>query len=648
MSKVLFNNEIFVEPGGGSRTIVSTAPKASPLSTGNILVIGGSQGGLGYDVNRVYSFSDYQEAKDVMKGGDSLRAINLMFNPSPQFPGAKTVKFVRAQEPMVAKWSWYNATTKKITIETVDKGSANNGYVGPNNGWFVKIAQGTAASDRVVTVTYQGNTMYISDDLTTNAQIVDLINTDPFLKTYLKATLDDAAVALVDVIQALTLTVVATGKVYIGETITQAVSAASGRVAYISRDGKTIGVGNVSGTFDTTNLVTGGTSTYTFTPSGVASSLAIPLEYGLDNKVLTATDGEVKVADTDAIESATGGFSGLVTTSMKVVITDESKGNQGTYGVASVDSDTKLTLVLLDDGLQLNVDTGISFYIDAGPTVFTSAQADSALSLAETESVNLVWIDSESSTFHAKLSGHCLAAETERTAYCGGVTGETKAQAIARAVALNSELVALTYPGVYIPTEDGSATELASCKYHAALVCGLAAGVEPQVPLTRKAINVFGFEVNASDGPLKMADRNELIEGGVLYSREIEGLGFVVNQGVNTLQQNTSLWNPDPYNSSPEISLVRVKQQLQRELRESGVRLFAGRTSGSVRKEDVVALVESYLRGKVATEEVDNYILSYSNVNAVRSGDSWFASYRYISNDPINHFFVTAYVGSVG
>lgn len=57
-----------------------------------------------------------------------------------------------------------------------------------------------------------------------------------------------------------------TGTLVVGETITQATSGATAKVAVLNANGS-IDVNTVTGTFDNTHLVTGGTSSATFTPA---------------------------------------------------------------------------------------------------------------------------------------------------------------------------------------------------------------------------------------------------------------------------------------------------------------------------------------------------------------------------------------------
>jgi hypothetical protein len=143
MSRVLFGGKALREPTAASQLRIGVQPSVNPNPTNRVAVIGPSEGGV---PNQVYTFSSFAAAKDVLRGGDSLRAISYIFNPSPTFPGASQVDFVRADAAVgSARQLSDGAGTPKLAIRvsSVDSGKWTNGIL-------VKVE--ASAANRVVTL----------------------------------------------------------------------------------------------------------------------------------------------------------------------------------------------------------------------------------------------------------------------------------------------------------------------------------------------------------------------------------------------------------------------------------------------------------------------------------------------------------------
>lgn len=89
-----------------------------------------------------------------------------------------------------------------------------------------------------------------------------------------------------------TLSGTSTGTFVLGETVTQATSAATGIVVVVGTTG--IAVKSVTGTFDTTHVVTGGTSTATLTPTLVTTDNKI---FGVSDEAVASTDSNFATAN---------------------------------------------------------------------------------------------------------------------------------------------------------------------------------------------------------------------------------------------------------------------------------------------------------------------------------------------------------------
>jgi hypothetical protein len=80
---------------------------------------------------------------------------------------------------------------------------------------------------------------------------------------------------------------VLTGTFVLGETVTQATSGATGVVLAVITGG--VYLGSVTGTFDNTHVITGGTSTATGTATSVNIAKKI---YGIANQMIQSTDAD--------------------------------------------------------------------------------------------------------------------------------------------------------------------------------------------------------------------------------------------------------------------------------------------------------------------------------------------------------------------
>jgi hypothetical protein len=168
------------------------------------------------------------------------------------------------------------------------------------------------------------------------------------------------------------------------------------------------------------------------------------------------------------------------------------------------------------------------------PTITNNSwqQAFDALSGVD---VRLVAVVSGDATVHAMAVGHCQAMSApeikkERRAILGGPTGETAAQAKARALALNDDRAQLVYPGVY----DDDGTTLLAPYMVACQLTGISAGLRPGFAKTAKFIRAAGIE-----RVLDEATINALEQSGVCVIKEITGKGFKIVHDQTTWLRDT-------------------------------------------------------------------------------------------------------------
>ena len=195
----------------------------------------------------------------------------------------------------------------------------------------------------------------------------------------------------------------------------------------------------------------------------------------------------------------------------------------------------------------------------------------------------------------------------------------------------------ITYPlGGVIPNYTKDAA------YTAALVCGRLSGLEPQTPLTFKQINV-GSMLHV----LTQAQREVATQAGVLHIRQVPQLGQVVNGAINTLQLNTNMVNND--GTSYEISIMRIQAQMNKELNQFLLPNFIGSNIGNVLATDLETSTEGYLQSiKKVEGGQDGMIVYYGNVKASRTGTTWYITYDFQANTPINKIFTTGTIVDLG
>lgn len=141
MSRVLFGGKTLREPTAAAQLRIGTQPAVNPNATNRVAVIGPADGGL---PNTLYTFNSYAEAREVLRGGDSLKAISYIFSPSPAFNGAAQVDFIRADQATSATKSFNDSGAKvAFTVTSVDKGVWTNG---------IQVQVTAQSTDRILTV----------------------------------------------------------------------------------------------------------------------------------------------------------------------------------------------------------------------------------------------------------------------------------------------------------------------------------------------------------------------------------------------------------------------------------------------------------------------------------------------------------------
>lgn len=656
MSQIRFGGKLYREPQAASLFKVGQPPKSNPLATGRVMVIGESEGGLGINQNAVYWFGDYDEAKEVLRSGVALRLIDYMFSPSPNQDGASAVGFVRAQ----------NCTTSSLILKD---GSANDvlKLESLDAGLYTtqikaKVEAGTNKGKKL-TIQEGSNDPEIGDDL--DRPSIAVICTDPAATA--TCTMDIDPITDTGEPGTLTTTVGGTGG-----------SAANLNIAFSTYDTVQKVVDYINSQAYYQAIVLTGTPT---DPSIWLDAVSAKDIHGPTTLSAGASAGDPTITVTSVADAVVGDYgyledsgdpsknetfrvgsiNGSVITldtdySPNGLIYDYTNGSDVFFKGNPNNSDLYAVYRWVNDTSELVSaarETGAAGKGEAPPAniawtyltggtdgSMTTALFNDALSAIRPENVQILFPGTENSAYHAAAMADCLDEGT-RFAVCGGAVGETVAQAKARAFALNAQYAVLCYPGVYKFKLDGSGTELLSPLYTAALVAGVIAGSPVQEPPTMNQINCQGLEKD-----LTKLEREDLINGGVLSIKRVEGLGYVITQGVNTIQNNLSLWNQAD-DSTPEICLFRIRTQMQREWDLEAYKQFVGGASTGVSLQDAETFAKSNFQrwekeGLIAADPTDPINKpAWQDLDIKKVADAIYASFGYRSADPINFFFTT-------
>lgn len=207
----------------------------------------------------------------------------------------------------------------------------------------------------------------------------------------------------------------------------------------------------------------------------------------------------------------------------------------------------------------------------------------------------------------------------------------------------NSNRVILVHGGVKTTTQSlAGGYRIWPSLYHAAVVLGRMCGLAPQVPITNKLVGVDGLVHN-----MKTRELESALDSGILVTTadQFRG-GFKILQGVNTLQDNTHMFNN--LGQSHSVQFERIVAQINRELVVNSQLTLLNMENGvnvnSLSEGVVKSWTETYLQSRVATIETDNLLLSFRNVTVTRTEDYYHVTYGIVVNNEITKIFYTGYL----
>lgn len=294
-------------------------------------------------------------------------------------------------------------------------------------------------------------------------------------------------------------------------------------------------------------------------------------------------------------------------------------------------------------------------YLEGGTDgVVTQADWDAALKLLETEDVHLISCISYSPSVWASLSAHCSYMSNigkERIGFCGGFADEdgyvnglgkwktapqirqSIEQMLKYAEMLNSDRMVYVGPGFIAYDENGNKITYDG-SISAALVAGMAAGVDVAEALTHKSVKVLGLEYKFS-----WADLDRLLLGGVCPLEYAPNVGYRVCQSITTWLVN------DKYNRR-EVSVRRTADYVARQVRERLEMDFVGAkgtstTLISIKNATISVLTQCY-RLNLLAGDANNP--PFKNVQCRLEGDTVWVEFECSPVIPVNYIPVTLHL----
>jgi hypothetical protein len=167
--------------------------------------------------------------------------------------------------------------------------------------------------------------------------------------------------------------------------------------------------------------------------------------------------------------------------------------------------------------------------------ITTNANWSAAFTTLQSVAVNWITPVTSNPAIVAMTDAHVQYMSTvgrkERRAICGTALGTTDAQALAAALAINSDRTSLVHLGFYGYDLSGklSGLQLYSPYLTAAAIAGAFSGLSPGTPMTNKSLSFSGVERSL----LNPTETDPLIQGGVLCIESTSN-GYKVVQSIST------------------------------------------------------------------------------------------------------------------
>lgn len=449
---VFFNGRLLTTPTVATAVFDQGMLDRNPATGNTLAIIGISTGGA---PNAPLYVHDVNEAREVLKGGDLLRAVEMAFSPSAETAGPQVICAVRVGTPTQSTLTLANSASEAvINVSATDYGVSTNNVK-------VKVETSTDTNGKKVTVT-KGTEQYVGDNLWRNALTVYYSGSS----TYGLVTVNDSAISLSAATLATTASV-DTFSFSAYPTVQDAVNRINNNAGWVA--------------------------------SVVAGSAEKPTAASFEN----LTDRDVKGT------SVTSTWTTL--TQHNAAIVDWINSTQeGLITAARVAAATLPPANMAYTYLAGGSDGETPDIVD-WTTALTALQAEDVQWVVPISDDPTVWAATD-----AHVTYMSTVAKRERRAFIGGGTGVNAAGAKANAALINSDRVAYCHPGIYhydnASIFQNRALRLYPGYMTAAILGGAFAGITPGETMTNKSIKCLGLETDL----VAPGDTDDLINHGVL------------------------------------------------------------------------------------------------------------------------------------
>ncbi len=656
-----FNNQEIIIPGAYSQVKSGIQNPALAFSFGNTLIIdtgisnkGGLFGGgagingtLSSGKNAHYTFDNVRDFRNLVKGGPLWTLAGQLFVPGGgATAGISSLTYIRAKTTTPASITvpfgaqddsdtdLDSTNNGSVTIQVKDEGFVGNGVLGDESRATATLTVTNAGAT--------GNVVSIQiDGITVGSYTVKSGDNIALVVAGIAASITKTGIA--EVISTSSTQVVIYAPHGYAATLnsTPATTTITGSVAVTSS--------NFTGGAEGTKLTRGYAAT-------VVAGVVDPSKY-----ILKFWRGTYKGTDSGLIAAGTAtpidGLAELSSVAELIVQSPEVSTVQelvtwmqdtaGTgfefsrYLYLSSHTIASVTDEILDQDLTNN-------YIKATGGVETYSSSDLADVLDSISDLNFDFVladrfgdDARDAANISILNFIANTAKIKPDLYVssGSVAGEF-ASSLSVSAAYDSQYVTVVHGGARVTDIGGRNFKEYDSIYKAATLLGREAGLEPQVPLTLKNIGIQG-ELHT----LTVTEQERALRAGVLITK-ISGSSFEVVKGVNSLQNNTYIVNPDGTTHSKQLR--RIVRQINKELTINARNILLknpiGANSNTVSDEDVKAFVESFLGQRVATRADDNLIISFQNVEVTRNQDAYEVVYQIVPNSEVSFLFFVAFL----
>lgn len=226
-----------------------------------------------------------------------------------------------------------------------------------------------------------------------------------------------------------------------------------------------------------------------------------------------------------------------------------------------------------------------------------------------------------------------VSAGKERRCIIGMGASSSDEDAIAAAMALNSDRASLVHLGMY-QYDDRGLLHYFPPYFTAALIGGMAAGVFPGTPLTNKSINIQGIERKLRNP----TDTDRLIQGGVLCIEETPK-GYKIVESIST-------WLTDDNFYRVEMSVGATIDYVARAAREA-IDDLRGKKGSPITMAEAISRTETLLASLAVPEPMGPGLLvgdklnpPYKNITAAIVNDRLQVSFQCRPGLPVNYVFI--------